>query len=136
MSIAWPDAICHCPHPHSSCCLQNAWELSDEQAQDLMHIRQLLITRSQVLRLERNTFLTKIATYDTVVPQFIPVIHEIEALTAAFRRKVDESHEMWYRVARAIYRGVSLWVLHSLLQRCIHCGLAVSTYMHGLGLVH
>ena len=83
-------------------------KLSEEQADDLLHIRQLLITRRCVLSVGRKAVVHQLSASDTQVLNPIDNIVTTEDLTTALRRNAAEDHELFYTVVRAVYRGVSL----------------------------
>ena len=87
--------------------LQALWGLSEEQACDLMHLRRLSITRRVVLSMQRKAFMAQLAASDSQVLNPTESILTVEELTKALSQNAVEDRKIFYKVARAVHRGVS-----------------------------
>lgn len=89
--------------------MQNGiWALTEAQAQDLMHLRRLYITRRCVLSMQRKSLMKQIADTDSQLLSPSPTVIRVEKLTEALHENSAEDYEVFYKIARAMYRGVSV----------------------------
>lgn len=89
-------------------------QLSEDQAKDLFFLRRLFLTRRCVLSMDRKALISQLAASDTEVLNPTENITTVEHLTATLKQNAAEDHELYYKVARAMFRGVSVCVN----QRC------------------
>ncbi|DBB11507.1 TPA: hypothetical protein ACH3X3_006911 [Trebouxia sp. C0006] len=82
------------------------WSLSEEQACDLMHLRRLSITRRVVLSMQRKAMMAQLVTSDSQVLNPTESILTVEELTKALSENAVEDRKIFYKVARAVHRGV------------------------------
>ncbi|KAL0042983.1 hypothetical protein WJX79_005915 [Trebouxia sp. C0005] len=82
------------------------WSLSEQQACDLMHLRRLSITRRVVLSMQRKVLMAQLATSDGQVLNPTESILTVEELTRALGQNAAEDRKIFYKVARAVHRGV------------------------------
>jgi hypothetical protein len=87
--------------------MQALWSLSEEQACDLMHLRRLSITRRVVLSMQRKALMAQLATSDSQILNPTESILTVEELTKALSQNAVEDRKIFYKVARAVHRGVS-----------------------------
>lgn len=73
---------------------------------DLMHLRRLSITRRVVLSLQRKTLMAQLTMSDRQVLNPTESILNVEELTNELRQNAIEDKKIFYKVARAVHRGV------------------------------
>ena len=90
-----------------SCDMQIVLALSDEQVQDLMLVRLLYHSKRTWLRQERRQLLSRM--YDVEDQSSHPCQHvcEMTDLSKHLKDNSARNHQLYYRVLRVIYRGVS-----------------------------
>ena len=86
--------------------MQVLWSLSEGQVSDLMHLRRLSITRRVVLSLQRKTLMAQLTMSDRQVLNPTESILTVEELTNELRQNAIEDKKIFYKVARAVHRGV------------------------------
>ncbi len=74
---------------------------------DLMHLRKLSMTRRFVLSLERKAHMIQLAISDSQVLNPTENILTVGRLTEELRQNAVEDQKIFYKVARAVHRGVS-----------------------------
>ena len=89
------------------CLLQTMCNLSDDQIADLLHLRKLYLTRRCVLSYERKAIMSKLSHIDCHILNPTSHMAELEDLTSALQQNAAEDYQMYYKVARSVYRGVS-----------------------------
>lgn len=108
----------HCIHCSADMCnhvqtyammyhhLQGLLELSDEQVADLMHLRQLYLTKRGQLALQRRALVNSLACCDDQLVH--PSDNSATAAEVAARLKdiAFEDQAVLYRVARSVWVGV------------------------------
>jgi len=72
-----------------------------------MHLRRLSITRRVVLSMQRKALMAQLATSDSQVLNPTESILTVEELTKALSENAVEDRKIFYKVARAVHRGVS-----------------------------
>ena len=104
----------------SELCVQENMHLSDDQTKDLLFLRRLFLTRRCVLSMARKALISQLADTDSQVLNPTENILTVEHLTKTLRENAAEDHELYYKVARAMFRGVSL--MHPAIS-CIQCSM-------------
>ena len=89
------------------CLLQTMWNLSEDQTADLLHLRKLYLTRRCVLSLERKAIIRRLSQIDCHILNPTSCMAELQDLTGALQQNAAEDYQMYYKVARSVYRGVS-----------------------------
>lgn len=82
------------------------WDLSEEQMCDLMHLRRLSMTRRCVLSMERKALMIQLAISDSQVLNPTENILTVEELTHALQKNAGTDHQIFYKTAKAVHRGV------------------------------
>ena len=101
------------------------WNLSDDQIADLLHLRKLYLTRRCVLSYERKAIMRKLSHIDCHILNPTSRMAELEDLTTALQQNAAEDYQMYYKVARSVYRGVS-GIMHT--SRHTTCVLSQSVF--------
>ena len=102
--------------------VQVMWKLSDGQITDLMHLRQLFLTRRCTLSLERKALMSQLQRVDSQVLNPTDNMAEVADVTNALQQNASEDYQMYYKIARSMYRGVSFcYSLCMLPQHVWHC---------------
>ena len=94
------------------CVPQGLLELSEEQVADVMHLRRLYLTRRTLLAQQRKALIHSIAHFDSQLVH--PSDNSVTAEEVAARLKdiAFEDQAVLYRIARAVWCGVSPWQPH------------------------
>lgn len=82
--------------------------LSDDQAKDLLFLRRIFLTRRCVSSMDRKALINQLAATDGQVLNPTENIRAVEHLFTKLRENAAEDHELYYKVARAMFRGVCL----------------------------
>ncbi|DBB11509.1 hypothetical protein WJX82_006916 [Trebouxia sp. C0006] len=82
------------------------WNLSEDQTADLLHLRKLYLTRRCVLSLERKAIIRRLSQIDCHILNPTSCMAELQDLTGALQQNAAEDYQMYYKVARSVYRGV------------------------------
>lgn len=88
-------------------------ELSSAQIEDLLFLRRLFLTRRCVLSVERKNLTRQLAVSDHDVLNPSENMPAVDHLTDRLKDNAAEEHELFYKVARAIFRGVMSFPMHA-----------------------
>ena len=87
------------------CVFQGLLELSEEQVADLMHLRHLYLTKRA---LQRKALIHSMATFDSHLVHPSDNSAAAEEVAARLKDIAFEDQAVLYRIARAVWVGVSL----------------------------
>ena len=107
--------------------MQGLLDLPEDQIVDLMHLRRLYLTKRGLLAMERQQLVSSIASFNNQLVHPSDNSAAAVDVAAALKENAFEDQEVLYRVARAVWCGVS----HHLLCMCMPChGHMVSCGYH------
>lgn len=88
--------------------VQRVMNLSEAQAQDLMFLRRLNLTKRCVLSTERKVLMHQMAISEAeVLNDRSDNLTTVSLLAAQMQHNTAEDRQVYYKLARALYRGVS-----------------------------
>lgn len=85
-------------------------DLSEGQIADLMHLRRLYLTKRGLLALERKELVTSVASSDQLVHPSDTCARATD-VAVSLRENAFQDQQVLYRVARAMWCGVSVHFL-------------------------
>ena len=90
------------------CPLQVVLNLSESQVQDLLFIRRLNLTKRCVLSAERTALMQRMAASEAeALDNRCDHLQTVSLLTAQLQQNTAEDRQVYYKLAKALYRGVS-----------------------------
>ena len=90
--------------------MQALLALSNDQKRDLMVMRALYLTKRGLLGLERKALVQQMAPRVEEMPHPTDNITRLSDLATCLKENAAEDHHVHRKVARAVFRGVSLYV--------------------------
>lgn len=86
--------------------MQIVLALSEEQVQDLMLLRLLYHSKRSQLRQERRRLVNQMSVVEDQCPHPCQHVVEMTNLSTLLKDNSRENHQLFYRIARVVYRGV------------------------------
>ena len=83
--------------------------LSGEQISDLMLVRLLYHSKQSLLRERRRDILSQMSAFEDQRPHPCQHVVKMTQLSTQLKDNSSENHQLYYRVARVLYRGVREW---------------------------
>lgn len=94
--------------------MQAVMNLSNRQARDLMYIRRLNLTKQCILSAERKALMHQMAVSENAaLINRSDNLSTMSQLAAQLQQNTAEDQQVYYKLARALYRGVRSCVHHS-----------------------
>ena len=103
--------------------MQIVLALSEEQVQDLMLLRLLYHSKRSQLRQERRQLVNQMSVVEDQCPHPCQHVVEMTNLSTLLKDNSRENHQLFYRIARVVYRGVG--------DRKTGCIVSVISYISG-----
>ena len=99
------------------CPLQVVLNLSESQVQDLLFVRRLNLTKRCILSAERKALMQRMAASEAdALDNRSDHLQTVSLLAAQLQQNTAEDRQVYYKLAKALYRGVRpLICLHTLI---------------------
>ena len=92
----------------SELCMQMVLNLSQAQVQDLLFLRRLNLTRRCTLSTERKALLHQMAASEAeALDHRSDNLQAVSLMATQLQKNAAEDRQVYYKLARALYRGVS-----------------------------